>query len=279
MKKGFFITLLSLVCVIACVFGLAACGGNKPTDKSFQNAEFVEYRKAVVSILKDNGIFVNDYDNVADDKKSKAAYNAVPLASSRSNPVNSKSNVNIADLIVKQEYLQNPKDYELTKNQLYGINLRISLCIGDGMATYFNEKQFFGITAKMNATYFKVLNSNNVYNVQGFTPIGEGYPEELYDNIVLTYNSGNDYSFAFAEWRNENDVFYGYGNSEHELFVIKYEVADSPDGKQNAINLDVIYSPDGEMYYATSDAQVVTACFDQIKSAIPSDVSKFRALQ
>lgn len=50
MKKKFLITILSLVCVIVCVFGLAACnGGNNNngnnTDKSFQNAEFVSYRK------------------------------------------------------------------------------------------------------------------------------------------------------------------------------------------------------------------------------------------
>ncbi len=151
MKKKFLITILSLVCVIVCVFGLAACdGGNNNngnnTDKSFQNAEFVSYRKKIVTIMKDNSIFVNDLD-ANQNVKTRNQNTAVKTAAASTVAFNDKtpSVSGIADIMVKQEYLADSDDFDFTIKQTFGITLGMSLCIGDGISYYFNETSFFDI--------------------------------------------------------------------------------------------------------------------------------------
>lgn len=62
MKKVFTL-LLAIILIVCCVALLACDPNNDNVDKASQNAEFVSFRKKIVTILKDNGIFVNDLDN------------------------------------------------------------------------------------------------------------------------------------------------------------------------------------------------------------------------
>ncbi len=264
MKRKFLIALLLLVSVLCLSFGLVACGRNNSddTDKAKQNAEFVEYRKAVVSVLKDNGIFVNDYDNVTGVKKSKATNNkSVTLATSWKEDKNP-----IKNLLQKPEYWQNAEDYAFAQRQVYAISLRLSLCIGDGITTYFGEKNFYGITVKIGDIYLKVTKAgNDTYTIQGYTLQGsDGNTFELFDFITLRYTSVNDYDFTFIEWNNQSSYF-GYGNSDKELLLVSEN--------------DVIYSPDSARFYATQDSETVSQCAEQVQYAKPTNVEPFIALK
>lgn len=270
MKKRWWLTVISVACAIACVFGIAACGGNDsnvPTDKAKQNAEFVEYRKKVVSVLDDNDIFINDYDNITKGKTAKAQA-AAGLASGWN-----EDKTPIKNLLVKPEYLQTGEEFGSIRHMVYARSLRLSLFIGDGIATYFNEKNFYGITVKIGEEFFKVTkNNNDVYHIQGYTSqLYDGDTFELYDSITLRYTSVDDYEFTSVEWNNNdnNEIFFAYGNSDKELLVVN---ASNESG-------EAVYSPDTANFYITQDRNAVSQCIEHVEYAKPADAAPYRALK
>lgn len=271
MKMKFLITILLLVCVIVCVFGLAACnGGNNNngnnTDKSFQNAEFVSYRKKIVTIMKDNSIFVNDLD-ANQNVKTRNQNTAVKTAAASTVAFNDKtpSVSGIADIMVKQEYFADSDDFDFTIKQTFGITLGMSLCIGDGISNYFNETSFFDIAVKLAAdkTYVRVTEAGNVSTIWAYS----NNSGVQYEKIDVTYNSVDEYSFKYI-LINDNYKLYFYGNSDKELLMLEI-----------GQNSSVFYTPDGENFYVANNApSTANACYDvlghQIFDYEPTDFSK-----
>lgn len=102
MKTKSRFTVFAIVCAVvcACLFGLAACGnGSDGTDKASKNAEFVEYRNKIVSILKDNSVYVNDFSDVEQAEK-EFKNGAAPVGSKRGAEARQQDgNRNIAEAV------------------------------------------------------------------------------------------------------------------------------------------------------------------------------------
>lgn len=266
MKKKFLLTILSLVCVIACIFGLVACGGNEnnDTDKSFQNTEFVSYRKKIVTIMKNSGIFVNDLDANQDVKTHNQKMTATAAAFAVSFSDKARSANTITDIMVKPEYLADSEGFDFLMKQVFGITLGMSLCIGDGISNYFNETSFFDIAVKLaDNTYLRVTEEGNTDTVWVYS----NNSGVQYEKIDVIYNGGNDYSFNYIQV-NDNQKMYFYGSSNKELLVLEM-----------GQNTSVLYTPDGKTFYSTYDnISAANACYDILGHNIfdiqPTDFSK-----
>lgn len=231
MKKALLTGVLASVSAVAGALGLAACGG-KGNDHASKNDEFVSYRKKVVSVLKDNEIFVNDLD-----AHQKSASAAVKQAA--------RLGGNFQGSIMQDEYVSNDVNLQSVAEMVYALSLKTSLLIGDGIATYYNETKFFGITVSIAEGYYKVLNDGNIYNVLGYIPAMNGNAEH-YTYITLDYKSQSSYEFTCLDWEGTN-AMRAYGNSQKEMLVA---FTDS----------DAVYTPDGQTFYSTNDAKIVSEC-------------------
>ncbi|MCX4285863.1 MAG: hypothetical protein OSJ68_00970, partial [Clostridia bacterium] len=142
MKKVFTL-LLAIILIVCCVALLACDPNNGNVDKASQNAEFVSFRKKIVTILKDNGIFVNDLDNKeAGIASASGMLSAADLLYSDGDA--SDKIADIGAIMTKNEYLEEDSEgYDFALKQVYEIALKMSLCIGDGMLNYFDEKEFY----------------------------------------------------------------------------------------------------------------------------------------
>lgn len=243
MKRKILLSVFSIVLAVCC-FALVACGD---TDKASQNKDFVSFRKKIVTILKDNGVFVNDYDNlnVFAQKSSFVASASLLQASS--------VNRSIADIVIRQEYEVPSENYEFMLKQVFGMSLRMSLCLGDGISNYFSEKNFFDISVQLDANnYLKVTENGNVNTVWSYND----YNGKQFDKIDINFTSATDYSFTSKTIRpttsqDEGDNIYWQGNSDKEFLML--EAGGAP---------QIVYTPNGQDFYATEDAKIVDECYE-----------------
>lgn len=263
MRKKLVSMLIAIVCMILIATGLVACNPDDGKDSAASNAEFVEYRQKVVAILKDNGIFVNDYDGVAGAKNLQRSRRKEIKREYRQ--VFSDNETLWKNLLVKEEYKGSEEEFEFAVRQIYGVSLRMSLCVGDGITTYFNENKFYGISARINDSYFQVDKEGNKSIVKVYAPDSDpGYT--VYDRIEIEYNSETDYNFVSIEWHDDGNVFYAYGDSQKGVLVV------------NTYG-DAMYSPNGRDFYVTTDKAVVNQCYDLIKDEVPASTDEYHALQ
>lgn len=242
MKKKIVLILVALVMIFTSIIVFTACNPGDDIDKSFQNQDFVSYRKKIVAILKDNGIFVNDIDA----KQNTASKNSNAKFQLASDIVNTNA---FDEIIAKPDYLANKDDYEFALKQVFGISLRTSLCLGDGISNYFNEKQFFDIAVKIGDSYMSVSEDNNVDTVRAYYPAAEN-SEEMFENIEVEYKSATDYTFKFLSLG--SDKLFGSGNAQKQFIMLQ------KDEENNSGT--VIYSPNGNVFYSSEKQSVVDAC-------------------
>ena len=264
MKKKLLLAILAVVTVIASIVALVACNPNDTnnTDKSFQNQEFVGFRKKIVTILKDNGIFVNDID--AKQKAASSSSNAkLKFASAATLSDNA-----FDELLAKPEYLGNYDDYEFALRQVFGTSLRMSLCLGDGISNYFGETSFFDIAVKIGESYMCVTEDGNVNTVRAYSP-GETSDGDIFDNIDVEYVSATNYTFTSLSLGNGSTMF-ASGNAQKQFIMIV--LFTGGDGGE------VIYSPNGSTFYTTDKYDVVEACCDIVgDNAFELDRDEFYA--
>ncbi len=266
MKRKIAVTLLSAVFTLAGAAGISACakpGGSG--DKSAQNADFVTYRKKVVSVLKDNGIFVNDFD-VGEEKTAQGKTNAVTASYPEHSSV-------IQQIIMSG----NPQeDYEGAKNDrdsIFEQTFYLSLVIGDAISNYYNEKNLYGITVYFEEwnQYFEILKNGDNDIVQCYSPSVGGQSESVI-TLELEYKNATDYSFTCMQiW--DNQQIYCYGNSAKEYFLVCRDT-----GVDN--NNFIRYMPAENTGYFCDSLEAVNACYELIKDSIKAvDQAPIKAIK
>lgn len=265
MRKKLASMLIAVVCMLLIATGLVACNptGKKDKDSASNNLEFVEYRQKVVAILKDNGIFVNDFDGVSGTRNAQRSRRKEIKRENKQ--VFLDDETLLKNLLVKEEYKGSEEEFEFAVRQIYGTSLRMSLCVGDGITTYYNEDKFYGISARINDAYFQVDKESDKSILRVYTPDNDP-SYTVYDRIEVEYNSATDYSFVSIEWHGDGNVFYAYGNSQKGVFVV------------NTYG-DAMYSPNGRDFYVTTDKSVVDQCYDIIKNEVPTSTDEYHALK
>ena len=131
------IILCALLLALCCIFLIACDPDGSNFDKASQNKEFVSFRKKIVTILKDNDIFVNDLDkSVAKSGGGSEYAQATSLYADGGKSAIDK----VAEIMMKDGYKSN-EDYDFALKQIYTIALQMSICVGDGMLDYFVIKK------------------------------------------------------------------------------------------------------------------------------------------
>lgn len=237
-------SLLLSVILLTVLLVLAALIACDPTadkvDKASQNQEFVSFRKKVIKILKDNGIFVNDLDKTtatAVDNGGKTYATANSLYAN-SNEVNADIIKDVASVMEKNEYLSN-EDYNLALRQVYAMALKTSLCIGDGISNYFGEKQLYNIPVYIPTLYMVVVNDGNVTSLYTYQNSGGEY----FQRIDVVFDSDDSYYFTVTVTE-ENWTEFFYGNSQKQFLML-------------SVGNQAIYSPNGADFYATEDKKAL----------------------
>lgn len=257
MKKKLCTIFISVILLFVFALTLVACNGDKDVDKANNNKNFVAYRKKIVTVLKDNGIFVNDLDSPSKSTRALSSANIAYAADEKA-----QNDISAFDeILAKPEYAVEKADYEFSLRQAFGMSLKMSLCLGDGISNYFNETSFFDIPVGMSGSYGSVSQEGDVSKVRYYTPNAE---QDIYEKIDLDFKSASDYSFNSLSLN--TGTLYTRGNSKKQ-FVMMSETG-------------VIYSPDGNSFYYTDDASVVAECFALIDNSELSVVeSEFTALK
>ncbi|MCM1194801.1 MAG: hypothetical protein NC099_00290 [Corallococcus sp.] len=240
MKRKTLFALLAVMLIVCCV-ALIACGN---TDKAANNKEFVSFRKKIVAILKDNGIFVNDYDNASSSSRQAMLSVAEPLYAAN-------GTVSVSEIMERPEYAVNSSDYEFALKQAFGMSLRMSLCMGDGISNYFNEKNFFGISVKIDGNnYVRVTEDGSVNTVWSYND----FNENQFDKIDVDFTGEDDYVFtAVSVLEGSSDNIFWRGNSDKEFLMIG-----------TGGNAQIVYTPNGMDFYATDDGETVDACLEAV---------------
>ncbi|MCM1546662.1 MAG: hypothetical protein NC033_06490 [Clostridiales bacterium] len=259
MRKAKKAILAAAACltVLTAASALAACsggngGGGGTVDKSSRNADFVAYRKKVVSVLKDNGIFVNDLDGASSRQAS------VPTAVTASYTENKSQ---IAQII---EDANATEDYQSAKDQrdsIFEQSFYISLVIGDALSNVYGVQFFYDIPVYFDAwgQYFEVVKSGDKDLVRCYAPAQDGNSESVL-TMELDYKSAGDYSFtAMQIW--DDQKIYAYGNSQKEYFMVCRDT-----GANN--NNFMHYMPQDGVGYFCNDESAVSQCYELIKGEV-----------
>ncbi len=258
-KKVIFITII-LAVIIASVALLAACNPTQTTeDKSFANAEFVGFRQKIVKVLKDNGIFVNDLD-------AKHKNTAMPSGDNKFSLMSAKAELSDFDkIMVKPEFVASSEDYDFAIKQVFGVSMKMSLCLGDGISNYFGETSFFDIPVKIGDSYMSVSEDGNVNTVRAYSPYESGYGD-IFDKIVLEFQSDKEYTFTSLSLGNGSAMF-ASGNSDKQFILIN---------KLNESESEIIYSPNGREFYFSNKQTEFEACLNVVgDEAFSVDKDKF----
>lgn len=258
-KKKIAVTLLSAVFTVAGVAGLTACSGNGgggggTVDKASQNPDFVAYRKKVVTVLKDNDMFVNDFDNPSAEASAQH-----PTAQAAAYPEHSSA---IRDIIINANPEEDVEAVKSDRNSIFEQTLSISLVIGDALSNYYDEKNFYDIPVYFEEydQYFEVVKNGDNDLVRCYTPATE-YQSASVLTMELVYKSGDDYSFTCMQIWDDQQI-YCYGNSQKEYILLCRDQS----GKNN--NNFIRYMPDESAgYYCTSET-AVNECYDLVKDAV-----------
>lgn len=259
MKRKLLIVALLLI-IVLCGIVLIACNPDG-TDKASSNAEFVSFRKKIVTILKDNGIFVNDLDKSA--SKTDVYKNMVYAASS----LNSNGLNGIADILLKDEYKSDGDGYDFAVKQIYTVALQMSLCLGDGIINYFGEETIYNIPVyipDVNMVITEQDNTVNIYSYQKYNNI------ESMMKIEIVFENSDDYYFTVVEtggdWiATDNDYdMYFYGNSQKEFLMYSHN--------------ETMYTPNGADFYQTGNAKTLSEVADILGDVFKLDVAEYRKI-
>ncbi len=256
MKKKNLLALLSVILAAVCLFALAACNNNDNDDKSFNNIEFSEYREKVISVLKDNDIFVNDIGENGKTKRSAVSSDA--SAAPAAYPENADS---IHDIIMSGNPISDYESVKSDRDSIFEQSLYISLIIGDALSNYHNVTSFYNIPVYFEIwnQYFEIVKKGNSDLVRVYTPANESN-EDTVLTMELRYNSVSDYSFTCIQIEGAQTI-YAYGNSAKRYVRITKDIRSDLQG----VDSGIYYIPsDGEGYIVT-DADVVDRCYNMIK--------------
>jgi len=267
MKRKLLIVALLLIVAISSVL-LAACDKSDTADKASNNKQFVSFRKKIVTILKDNDIFVNDLDNTASKTPSRA--NIVKTAA----PLYSDGNVaDIYNILVKDEFAAEDGDYEFGLKQVYAIALQMSLCIGDGLINYFGEKEIYNIPVYIPCLNMVITEQDNKISVYSYQLVD--YDGKQYEDLMkidIVFNSETDYYFTVTEtggdWivSSERNDTYFYGNSQKQFLMLR-------------AGYEAVYSPNGQDFYETSDGKVVAECEGAVGDVFSLNAAEYRKIE
>lgn len=271
MKKVFTL-LLAIILIVCCVALLACDPNNDNVDKASQNAEFVSFRKKIVTILKDNGIFVNDLDN----KEAGIAAGSGMLSAADLLYSDGDASDKIADIgaiMTKNEYLEEDSEgYDFALKQVYEIALKMSLCIGDGMLNYFDEKEFYNIPVYFPDMNIVITEDDNRSCVYCYQKTQDNV--EYIQKIEVVFNGDKDYYFTVTEptgdWMissdYENSVYF-YGDSSKRFLMFRS-------------GIEATYSPNGTDFYLTSDLKALSDCLDVLGGeTFEYDVTEYRKIK
>lgn len=186
-----------------CAGGLCACLPPSDNKGDGVGSEFAEFRDRAVSVLRDNGIEVNDYTSKA--RTDANMYSAGDrLGSVRDIVLAAEGVTENVDLIA---------DARLDK---FEQSFYAGLIIGDGISTYHSEKNFYNIPVYIGLwhQYFSVTKSGDITTVKCYTDRSET-TDESYIALNLDYKSEHDYSYTFL-MQAESYTIFTYGNSRKE---------------------------------------------------------------
>lgn len=261
MKKKLTLLFTAITAIVLCLVCLIACNNDNTPDKANANADFVAYRKKVVAILKDNGIFVNDLDSPAAKNSAKSSVNVAFAADGQAASDNISD---FASVMQKPEYLADSSNYDFALKQVFGMSLKMSLCLGDGISNYFDETAFFNIPVSLSGMYLAVSEQGDVNTVRSYSPSNSDGGFDTYEKIDLDFKSATDYSFKVVSAN--NGTMYASGNAQKQFIMIGGH--------------EVVYSPNGTTFYETDDEDVVAQCYAILgESALTINKSEFTALK
>lgn len=265
MKKNFFITMLSLICVLCLSFGLVACGGKNSgnTDKSLRNADFVQYRKKITAVIKDNGMHVNDFDS---DKNARSSSNGVKSAIVKEFATISEytsDSTGIADAVMsdadKQESI---RSIVSMRDELFEQTFFISLMLGDGISNFYNQKKFYNIPVLFEEweQYFDVTNQNGIDYVRCYMPKGFFEDKEMFVVAYIDYTSTSNYTWTFLQYTHDlSNAIYAHGTSAKEFYCVSK-------ANSNSDSNYLLYASDNYVGYESTVQSSVNACFEKVKS-------------
>ena len=267
-KKVFLLSVLLIITVIALV--LSACDPNADTvDKASQNAQFVSFRKKVVRILKDNGIFVNDLD---DKSVTASVKGSTPIAQADLLYAGDDKIAQIGKVLARSEYSVNPDGYDFALKQVYSIALKMSLCVGDGMLNYFDEKEFYNISVYFPDMFIVITEDGNKSCMYGYQKTSDGV--EHVQKIEVVFNSDDDYYFTVTEptgdWIATSDYdnqMYFYGDSDRRFLMFR-------------AGYESVYTPNGADFYETHDETALNDCFGILgKQTFECNIAEYRKIK
>lgn len=267
-KKIIFLSVLLILTVIALV--LSACDPNADTvDKASQNAQFVSFRKKVVRILKDNGIFVNDLDGAS---VSASVQSGTPADRADLLYAGDDKITQIGKVLARSEYSVNADGYDFALKQVYSIALKMSLCVGDGMLNYFDEKEFYNIPVYIPDMFIVITEDGNKSCMYGYQKTSDGV--EHVQKIEVVFNSDDDYYFTVTEPTGDwiaaddyGDQMYFYGDSDRRFLMFR-------------AGYESVYTPNGTDFYETHDETALNDCFGILgKQTFECNIAEYRKIK
>lgn len=262
------IILCALLLALCCIFLIACDPDGSNFDKASQNKEFVSFRKKIVTILKDNDIFVNDLDkSVAKSGGGSEYAQATSLYADGGKSAIDK----VAEIMMKDGYKSN-EDYDFALKQIYTIALQMSICVGDGMLNYFDEKEFFNIPVYFPDMDIVITENGNKTCMYGYQKTSDSV--EHIQKIEVVFNAENDYYFTVTEptgdWMVTGDTadsVYFYGDSNKRFLMLRS-------------GYEAIYASNGEDFYQTTDKKTLEDCLDALGSDVfEYDVAEYRKIK
>lgn len=231
------------------------------------NKDFVAYRHKIISILRDNGMRVNDVEG-------KSA--AMSAKSARPSAFSDRES-DIADAVISDpnktdsmESIRNMRD-DLFEQSFY-----ISLIIGEALSVHFKAPAFYDIPVKVELwdQYFKVVKSGNKDVVYCFSPsFGEQYENGMFVVASVDFKSDGDYSYTFLQFDELLDTaLYVHGNSDKQFYAVSVDSI-------NANNNYIYYAPNDGEGWASDNAQSAHDCFEYVRDEfVGYSAAEFRAL-
>lgn len=262
------IILCALLLALCCIFLIACDPDGSNFDKASQNKEFVSFRKKIVTILKDNDIFVNDLDKSAAKSGGGSEYaQATSLYADGGKSAIDK----VAEIMMKDGCKSN-EDYDFALKQIYTIALQMSICVGDGMLNYFDEKEFFNIPVYFPDMDIVITENGNKTCMYGYQKTSDNV--EHIQKIEVVFNAENDYCFTVTEptgdWMVTGDTadsVYFYGDSNKRFLMLRS-------------GYEAIYASNGEDFYQTTDKKTLEDCLDALGSDVfEYDVAEYRKIK
>lgn len=266
MKTKSRFTVFAIVCAVvcACLFGLAACGnGSDGTDKASKNAEFVEYRNKIVSILKDNGVYVNDFSD-GEQAEKEVKNGAAPVGSKHGAEVRQQDgNRNIAEAVSSDGGRTDSIESIISmRDDLFEQSLFSSLYIGDALISYHKRKSFYDIPVKLGFStrqYAKIVKRDGKDTVYVYSPAGSMFDDkDIYITASVDFKSAEEYSYTFLQFTEDiSYALYVHGNSAKEFYCVSYSENDPG-------NNYLYYAPDNGKGWMS--CVLVKECLDGVRA-------------